>query len=187
MGLFGGSSSSKTTQSQTGSQTQLGDPVSISISGKKNTAQVYNTVEVTDFGAVSAALNLAENVASRDNQLSRAEIDSAERHSRRILDSTKAAISSNERAAGRILDSTGDFSKLIVGSSERFGGRILDVSESVLSQATAQNQQFSGAVSNLTAGFQEFVNRENNPGERVNIYLIVGAATVAALFLFKGK
>lgn len=169
MGLFGGSSSSKTTQSQTGSQTQLGDPVSISVSGKKNTTQVYNTVEVTDFGAVSAALNLAENVASRENQLTRAEIDSAERHSKRML------------------DSTGDFSGLIVGASERFGGRILDLSGSVLSQAREQTAQFSGAVSNLTSGFQEFVNRENNPGERVNIYLIVGAASVAAIFLFKGK
>ena len=175
MGFFDSKSESTPSSSTSGAQTQMGDPVSISISGKKVSSklQVVNNVVNSDYGAIGAALNFADQVSARDSQLALREIDSA------------------ERAAGRILSTGDNFARSLVSAGDNFGSNVIsaarDVSGQILSQTQAQSVLFSDAVGGLVDGFQEFTNRENNPGERVNLYLIIAAAGVAGVFLLRAK
>jgi len=118
MGLFGGDSSSETTQKQVGSQTQLGN----SASGIKSTQAITsnapalslyksknNSISVTqsDYGAIEGGLNLASKVLDvNDSVLSVAQdfaldtIASAEKISSEIIEAGQYSAGATERIAG---------------------------------------------------------------------------------------
>ncbi|MBQ0721012.1 MAG: hypothetical protein KBT88_03505 [Gammaproteobacteria bacterium] len=182
MGFFDSKSDSASAASQSGAQTQLGDPVSISISGKKVGAKIAVTSNVfsSDYGAIGAALNFADQVSARDSQLAMAELNSAER-------AAKVLANNAYWFGSKVVDKGNSFGLALLESSKDTLETTADISRELLKTTAGQSQAFSQAVGDLTTGFQDFVSRENNPGERVNLYLIIGAASVAGLFLWGKK
>ena len=180
MGLFGSESKTKATSAQqsAGAQTQVGSAATINVSGGKVGSKI--SIVETDQGAIASALNFAENIAARDMQLSQSQVDSAERTAKHLI------------ASGSDFSRLGDnFGRNLAGKGDLFGRYTIDaareVSGQMLNQTQAQSVLFSDALGGLVEGFQEFTNRENNPGERVNLYLIIAAAGVAGVFLLRGK
>lgn len=110
MGLFGGSSSkSDTSQSQVGSQTQLGNPVSINISGNKKHSKQLIKLEEVDHGSVEKAFNLADKVLGvNDSVLSVAQnfaldtISNAGKISSEIIAAGQNSAGTTERIAGAL-------------------------------------------------------------------------------------
>lgn len=108
MGLFGGSSSkSSTEQSQTGSQTQLGDPVSINITGNKKHSRQTIHLEKVDHGSVAKSFTLAEKVVTSHkdvlnvaNNFALDTVAAAQKVSSDIIAAGQESAGSVERIAG---------------------------------------------------------------------------------------
>jgi len=151
MGLFDSKSKSSSSSQQSGAQTQLGNPISVVVGGKKNQSHLtVNTVQ-SDHGAIEGAFKFADQVSARNAQLAQRELDSAER-----------------------------VSKYLLTTSGGLAGNLID-------QAKSQGETFTETVGELVQGFQDFTNSENNPGERVNLYLIMAATGLAAVFFLKAN
>lgn len=173
MGLLGGDSKSEASQSSAATQTQVGDPLAFNFGKAKKTE-----INVLDGGAISKAFNfggLALTVADRQFGRSTDLLSDQLKSTERLAGSQ---LKSTERLATRYLTETADAAGQIVNLADSGLGFARDA----LAVSERQGELVTGAVSDLANSFQSFVNRENNPGERVNLYLIIGAASVAALF-----
>lgn len=184
MGLFGGDSKSESSQSSAATQTQVGDPIALNLSKAKK-----STVNLLDGGAIGKAFNfggqalvLADRQFSRSTDLLGDQIKSSERLAGNQLKTSERLagnqLKTSERLASRYLTETADAAGQVV----RLADSGLGFARDALAVSERQGELVTGAVSDLAGSFQSFVSRENNPGERVNLYLIIGAASVAALF-----
>ncbi len=205
MGFFTSSSKNTSQPGQAGSQTQQGDPVALNLQASddsRSIANVSSVVELTDYGAIEAALNFSDQLANREFQLSQQGIESAERLSTKLIDKGenfgRYAIGKGESVGSTLANKGENFGRYAIDKGENIGSKVLTVaadtldtarvfSSQLLKQTSNQGQQFTGALQGLTSSFQSFVNRENNPGERVNLYFVGAISLVAIAFILRGK
>jgi len=118
MSLFGGSKSkSSTSQSQVGSQTQLGDPLAINISqGKKSRSTI--SIQQVDHGSVARAFNLADKTIDSQNFSFNRLLSSADKQAARSNSFALDTIAAAERVSSEIIEA-GQYS---AGATERIAG-----------------------------------------------------------------
>lgn len=131
MGLFsGGNKKTSATQLTAGAQTQAGDPVSVSISGKANSAYVTNTM--TDYGAIGGALIYADNTAARS-------IGAVKDIANQSLGAAKAISDGSIKFAD-------DSNKRSFDFAEGFGSEVLSFSQSVIDRSLDDKQAVFGLI-----------------------------------------
>jgi len=122
MGLFGGGNKKTVaTQLTAGAQTQAGDPVSVSISGKANTAYVSNTA--TDYGAIGASFDFAEGFGSEVLGFGRAVID-------RVLDGNEAVFSQLKSSNDKAVDQITNYAESSASASKAAISQVADFAKS---------------------------------------------------------
>lgn len=173
MGLFGGSSKSTSAGSSGGAQTQLGDPLHVSLTAGDDlagaTLNIQSTSVVSDFGAIGKAFDYADRQNSRSINLANKALNVGSKSQARAHQLAQTELQASKQFSQRIINA---------------GLETVDI---LAERVADQGQQFTGAVADLSESFQEFVNRENNPGERVNLYLLAGLTVVSLAVVMGSK
>lgn len=199
MGLFGGGkSSSSSAASQAGSQTQLGNPITLATNVGDDGGQLYATINQVDHGSVARSFALADDSLSLGYWLMN-----------EVLDASDGVLARNDAAAARLLAAGGGASKDILSAGRLASSDILNKSaysgNNILSavrgssldmlsksfdfstQLLEAGKQGASAVERVSESLQSFVNDQNNPNESNQMLLIVGAFAVLAVVVMVKK
>lgn len=184
MGLFsGGNSSSNTSAPNTGSQSQVGDPLAINISAGDDQNATLNvqrnlTLEQTDFGAVESAFGLGESALvladEFDKRRSKDLGESLSFSRTALVESTRAIDLSNRRAfdsiddtVGRSLQLAGQSSRDVIDFAADTQGLFTRLTDSVISTVERSQQASEGLASDVLT----FVQKDREP-------LVEGVVTI---------
>lgn len=157
MGLFGGSSSKSDANSfESGAQSQTAPATVITMQGKGyRKIDVDNSVTFTDFDSVSKAFDLAD----------------------------KSLFNYN-KAGGLLLNSAEKMAEMTLKSSGEFATDTLQAANALTGQIIEAGKYQAGATERIAEAFQSFVDEQNNPNEKNQMILIMGAVGVLGVIVY---